>query len=352
MKFTSTILSLALVLTTVQVFAGNPDRQGEAGAYELLMNPWARSAGLHSMNTSMVSGVEAMNMNVAGLARLSNRSEFVLSNTQYLVGTGISMNALGLAQKVGKNGTLGLCVVGMNFGDIQVTTTDQPEGNGATFSPSFFNLGLAYAHTFANKVTVGVLLRTISQTTADLNSFGAAIDAGVQYVTGDRDEFKFGLSLRNVGTPMRFGGEGLSTRRPNPQDDFISYQLTYNTRSATFDLPSLLNIGLSYDFYLSRKNRLTALGNFTSNSFSRDQIGGGLELGINEMFMLRAAYVQDIGNTPLGLELRNIYTGLSAGFSFDTPLGKDSDTRFGIDYAWRASNPFNGTHNLSVRFAF
>lgn len=317
-----------------------------------MMNPWARSAGLHSMNTSLVGGVEAMNMNVAGLSRFNGRTEVLLSNTQYLVGTGISINALGLAQKVGKNGTLGVGLMSLNFGDIIVTTTEQPEGTGATFSPNFFNLGLSYAHTFENKVSVGILVRTISQTTADLSAFGACLDAGVQYMTGDRDEFKLGIALRNVGTPMRFGGEGLSVRRPNPQNDNISYQLTYNTRAATFDLPSMLNIGLSYDFYISRYNRLTVLGNFTSNSFSRDQIGIGAELGIRENFMFRAAYVHDIGATPADIELRNIYTGFSAGFSFETPMARDSDTRFGIDYAWRASNPFQGTHNLAVRFIF
>lgn len=34
--------------------AGNPDRQGEAGAYELTLNPWARSAGLHSLTTACI----------------------------------------------------------------------------------------------------------------------------------------------------------------------------------------------------------------------------------------------------------------------------------------------------------
>jgi hypothetical protein len=347
MKRNITILTLMLGIASL--FAGNPDRQGEAGAYELLMNPWARSAGLHSMNTSNISGVEAMRVNVAGLGRI-DKTQFVLANTQYLAGTGISMNALGLAQKVGTNGTIGLSIVAMNFGDIQVTTTDQPEGTGATFSPSFFHLGLAYAHTFENKVSVGVLFRAVSQTTADLSAFGAALDAGVQYVTGPRDEFKFGLALRNVGTPMRFGGEGLSVRRPNPQDDFISYQITYNTRSASFDMPSMLNIGASYDFYFNRKNRLTILGNFTSNSFSRDQIGAGAEFSLNELFMLRAGYRYDIGSTPADVDLRNIYTGLAAGFSFEVPLGRDSETKFGIDYGYRASNPFRGTHNISLRF--
>ena len=35
------ILGLVIFLGTAN--AGNPDRQGEAGATELLLNPWARS---------------------------------------------------------------------------------------------------------------------------------------------------------------------------------------------------------------------------------------------------------------------------------------------------------------------
>ena len=64
-KILYSILFCFLFFATV-VEAGNPDRQGEAGAYELLMNPWARSAGLHTMTTSMIMGVEALRLNPAG----------------------------------------------------------------------------------------------------------------------------------------------------------------------------------------------------------------------------------------------------------------------------------------------
>ena len=37
-----------------------------------------------------------------------------------------------------------------------------------------------------------------------------AVDAGIQYVTGPNDNIHFGISLRNIGTPMRYSGEGLS----------------------------------------------------------------------------------------------------------------------------------------------
>lgn len=341
------VIALTLCLGIQQAFAGNPDRQGEAGAYELLLNPWSRSAGLHTMTTSMISGVEAMRLNVAGLARI-NKSEFVLGHTILYDGTGIGLNSVGLAQRVGETGVLGLSLMAVDFGDIDVTTTDTPEGTGATFSPNFFHLGISYAKTFENKVSVGILVRTISETTADLNAFGFAIDAGVQYVAGENDNFKFGISLRNVGSPMRFGGEGLSFQTDNPRGS-VSYPLTVDQRGAKFELPSALNLGLSYDFLIGEKHRLTALGNFTANSFSRDQLGGGLEYAFKEMFMVRAGYKYDLGSEINGDD-SSIYSGVAAGVTLEVPLKKESSGRFAVDYAYRATSPFEGTHNFSLRY--
>ncbi|MDQ3016966.1 MAG: PorV/PorQ family protein, partial [Bacteroidota bacterium] len=197
----------ACCLSTATVYGGNPDRQGEAGGYELLLNPWARSAGLHAMSTSFAYGVEAMQVNIAGLSRIAS-TEFVISHARLFEGTGIKMNAIGFAQKMGEKGALGISLVAMDFGDIEVTTVGAPEGTGASFSPNFFNLGISYSHTFDKKVSVGILLRGISESISDVNAFGFAIDAGVQYVSGEKDNFKFGVALKNMGSPMKFNGEG------------------------------------------------------------------------------------------------------------------------------------------------
>jgi len=347
MRIISTIFFV--VLTVSCLVAGNPDRQGEAGAYELLMNPWARSAGFHSMSTSLVRGVESLRLNPAGLGRIS-KTEVLVGHARYLEGTGIKMNAFGISQKVGKSGAFGLSVMSLAIGEIPITTTNQPEGTGATFSPNFFNLGLSYANTFENKISVGITMRIISESIADLSAFGIGIDAGVQYVTGPQDNFKFGISLRNVGSRMSFGGQGLSFPTENP-DGVLSYDITVNQRSAEFELPSMLNIGMSYDFNITAKNRITILGNFTSNSFSRDQLGGGIEYSLNDMFMLRAAYKVEVGLSAERQAEKSVYSGLAAGVSLEVPLNKESANRFGIDYAYRATQPFSGTHNFSVRIA-
>lgn len=336
----------ALSFLSTGAFCGNPDRQGEAGAYELLMNPWVRSGALNSLNASCVRGVEAMMVNVAGIARV-NRMEIGLAQSRWLVPSGIGLNAGGFVTKVGKNGTLGISIMSVDFGDIRVTTTAVPEGTGATYSPKFSNIGVGYAHTFGNKITVGVLFRGISESIQDLSTFGFAIDAGIQYVSGSQDNFKFGISLRNVGGPMDFSGDGLSTQLKSSENT----DLTYNIRLNKFELPSQLHIGVSYDFIPSDMVTITPIVNFTSNSFGRDEIGGGAEIKLTEYFALRASYKYEFDSG--GDEINNTaHTGLAAGASISVPLKKKSETRLGIDYGYRHSDPFEGTHQFGIRLEF
>ena len=347
MKNINLFLTFLLILTVYSLsFAGNPDRQGEAGASELLFNPWPTSSGLHGMNTSSVSGIAAMRLNVAGISRGYDRAMIGISNSRLYEGSDLQFNALGIALKMGKTGALGISLATVDFGDIPITYESAPEGTGAFFSPSFFHLGLGYSYTYENKISVGALLRLIGESTADVSAFGAAIDAGVQYISGPQDNFKLGISLRNIGTPMKFGGTGLNFRGSNP-DGNSSYQLTFQHRAQGFELPSVLNLGLSYDFYLAPKMFLRGVGNFTSNAFSLDQAGGGLEFFFKDLVVFRGAYMFEIGEADV--EERNIYSGLAGGFTVNVPLSKKTKNKVGIDYSFRATHRFKGSHNFGVR---
>lgn len=326
--------------------AGNRDRSGQAGASELLINHWGRSAGLHGMNSSFVQGLEAMRSNVAGMAFLGN-TEIIFANTAWLQGSGVNINGFGLAQRVGESSVLGINVVSVGFGEIITTTELDPEGElGATFKPQLLNLGLAYAQSFSNSIHVGALFRVVNESIQNVSASGFALDVGIQYVTGPRENIRFGIALRNVGTPMRYSGDGLSIQLQSPQ----GYNLSLAQKSEKFELPTMLNMGASYDFQISEEHRLTAMGNFTSNSFINDYFGGGVEYAFKEMFMLRAGYRYEEGIfNDLDPEQRaSAYTGLSAGMSVDVPLREDGP-RLGVDYAYRTTNPYGGTHTIGVR---
>ncbi len=347
-------LLLGIFCVASVLYAGNEDRAGEAGASELLINPWGRSSGWGGANTASARGIEAMHLNVAGLAYTENM-ELNFTYTDWLGGTDININAFGFAKRMGESGgVLGLSMMSMSFGEFDVTTTGNPDGGLGTFRPNYLNIGAAYSKNFSNTISGGIVVKLINQSISNVNASGVAIDAGVNYVTGENDNLKFGIALRNVGPTMRYTGNGLSTRTQVLNDD---KDLTVSQRSNDFELPSLVNIGLSYDFYLMAdstesvsQHRLTTAGTFTSNSFTSDQMRIGLEYAFKEMFMLRGGYVyeNDVFDEE---ETRTASAGPSFGATIEVPVGK-SGTTFGIDYSYRATRTFNGTNAIGVKLTF
>lgn len=338
-------VGLALFSSSI-AYAGNPDRAGQAGASELLINPWARSSGLHGVNSSTVQGIEATRLNVGGLSFV-RKTQVVFANTMWLKGSDVSINALGFAQKLGENSVLGLNVMAMGFGEIPVTTESDPEGlSGATFSPQLLNIGIAYARAFSESIHVGAQATLVNEGIADAGASGIAFDMGIQYVTGPKNNIHFGIALRNIGTPMRFKGDGLAYQLNSPQ----GYNFTIDQRTDKYEMPSQLNIGAAYDFHFGTKHALSFMGNFTSNSFTKDQLGAGLEYSFNKMLMLRAAYRYEKGITKTldSAERTTAFTGLSAGISLEVPFKEDGPS-IGIDYSFRATNPYDNTHSIGVR---
>ena len=150
-KVLSLVFAIVSLFSLNTSFAGNPDRVGQAGATELLINPWARSSGWNGANAAEIIGVESMNFNPSGLVSVPN-TELMFARTNYLSGSDIFINAFGIAQKIGKDKTsaIGISVTSFDFGNIQITTEDNPEGGLGTFSPQFTNIALSYAHKFSN----------------------------------------------------------------------------------------------------------------------------------------------------------------------------------------------------------
>lgn len=355
-KITYTI-ALALALISFDAFSGNEDRAGEAGASELLINPWARSSGWGGANTASARGIEAMNLNVAGLAFTKN-TEIVFSNTRWLSGTDINLLSFGFAKKLGEAGVMGISVTRMNFGEIDITTADLPDGGIGTFQPNYLNIGLSYSKQFSNSISGGLVVRIITESTADVNASGVSIDAGVAYKTAKYDAFKFGITLRNVGPTTKYSGNGLAIQADKQNTD---QTLTFQRRTNDFELPSLVNIGASYDFYLSdvdeqedgsfvADHRITASGTFTSNSFTKDQIRFGGEYAFQNKFMFRAGYVFETDAAD-EVESRTTSIGPTLGATIEVPTNSSGST-IGIDYSYRFTRAFNGTHAIGLRLAF
>ena len=379
------LVALISVGTSYSVLAGNRDRSGQAGASHLLIDPWARTNGMANAGIAEVRGLESVYSNVAGLSFVK-RTDFAFNRTQYLVGSncGININAIGFAQHLGKAkdfGTLGISFSSMGFGQVQVTTVAQPEGGLGNFKPSLTTIGIHFAKSFNHFIKGGVSLKIINESIADLHATGFAIDAGVQYVAGKFENFKIGVTLKNIGLPMSYKGDGMSFRG---RINNTGVEQTLNVRSAEFEMPSLLAIGVSYDFLwfggeyanmskedraaegLTRdeaQHRLTLAASFTANSYSRDIFAVGMEYGFMRYFMIRAGYslenvtskkeTNENGEQELAAVLFNsdsFFLGPSVGATVAIPLSKTNvGQNIYIDYAYRFTNKWRGNHLIGIK---
>lgn len=349
---TGGLSALMVIAGTLYTKAGNKDRIGAAGASQLLVNPWARSAGMASANTSRTKGIESIFLNTAGLA-FTKKTELNFVRTNYLTTADIGINNLGFAQRVGETGVLGLNVVSYDFGEIDVTTVDNPESDNGTFQPQIANISISFAKEFSNSIYGGFTTKVITEGISDARTNGVAFDAGIQYVTGPMENIRFGIALRNIGPRMNYKGDGFSTKTQLNENEF-----TLEQRTEAFELPASLNIGVSYDYYIGEAadsagreieamHRITGMGNFFSNSFGKDQFQLGVEYAFKEMFMARAGYVIEDGINDEE-STTNILSGPTAGLTVALPINANGST-FDVDYAYRATRDLGGIHSIGVR---
>ena len=380
-------IMLGLFAAASTAMAGNKDRSGQSGAQHLLIDPWARSSGWSSCGVAETRGLESVFSNIAGLA-FTKRTDIAFTRTQYLVGQGdgININAFAIAQGLtAKNketgrkidlGTVAISVFAMGFGDVLVTTIDQPDGTAAIFSPKLNYIGVHYAKSFNRFIHGGISFKIVNESISDLRANGIAIDVGVQYLSGPYENFKIGVVLQNLGLPMSYRGDGISVKGVLEGTTYIS---SFEQRQAQYELPALLTIGLSYDFLifteeyqrmskedrkaegLTRNNamhRITLAGSFTANAYSRDNFALGIEYGFMQYFQVRAGYTLQSfqtrnieGKNKIFANQDSFFLGPSAGASVGIPLAKKGkgNQLLLIDYAYRFTNFWKGNHYIGLK---
>lgn len=351
-------ITMGMLAGVSALYAGNPERQGQAGAMQLTINGWARSSGWGWANGGGVSGVEAMYMNAAGLDRSANKTELAFHRTQWLVGSGIAINNFGFSQKIGEDGdkgTFGVSVMQFGIKPIEITTESNPYGGIGTYRVNMTNIGLAYSKSFSNNISAGLVVRAVNEGIPDARAMGMSLDAGVQYTTTLRptankikqNDIKFGVSMKNIGPDMRHQGDGLSYKAIITNGD---YTKTMQPKVDKIKLPSLLNISGSYDIRLDKdpdsyNNKLTVGFGFTNHAFTANQTTLGMEYTYKNFISVRTAFVYQEG--AFDQENRtSAFTGLCGGVSYDI---KSKSNTISLDYSYRATNPFNGTHSFGLR---
>jgi hypothetical protein len=319
------LVLISLTVTSAEILAGSGARQGTAGAAELTIPVGARGSSLGGAAVANPSGLESIYWNPAGLVSLEG-SNFMFSIQPYIADIDVSFFAA--ATTIESFGTLAVSFKSVAIGDMLETTAAAPDGTGRIFSPRLTVLGLSYARDLTTSVSMGTTAMLINESIFEVTASGVAFDLGLSYVPFGKD-VALGITLKNYGPSMRFSGPGF--------EQLVVDGHHLAAKSASFELPSSLNVGMSYNFVTSEMNRATVLGNFRSNNFSEDNWQGGVEYAYNERYFVRGGYNYSKDD-------RWLY-GFTAGLGATIPLGESHLT---FEYSFADTDVFQGSNQSWV----
>jgi len=331
------VVALLLAMASGAAQAGAGNRAGTGGAAELLIPVGTRDIGMSGATVSTSKGIEALFWNPAGAARMPGSAAFYFSHMSYIADIGVDYGAA--AVNFAEFGVLAINAKALSIGEIAVTTNENPDGTGTTFSPQFFNLGLTYAKMLSERVSVGVTATFISERMADVSATGVAFNAGVTYDNlASIEGLSIGLVLKNIGPEMSFDGGGLMyVAEVEDQNRPPGY---YKAEAAPFELPSTLEFGVGYRYAFDAQNALQVAGTFQSNNFADDEYRLGGEYAFQGILFLRAG----ITMSPEQATPEFIY-GPTFGAGLRYQFGTLDLT---VDYAFRSVEVFNNNHVFSL----
>jgi hypothetical protein len=335
---------LMLSFSVIETFGGGQNRAGTAGAPELRIPVGARYLAMSGAPIANVTGLEAIYWNPAGVDFSPNTANALFSYRSYIADMNISQAAA--CGRLGDLGTIGISFRSFNIGDINVTTMDQPDGTGATFSPTYFVLGLTYSKQLTDRIGIGVNLNLINETIDRVSASGFAFDFGVQY----RDLLEvpglhLGVVVKNLGSPMKYSGNGLFYSVTDPTASRGPTYLSVDAASA--ELPSEIVIGLTYQKKIDEENSVSISGAFQNNNYAYDDYKIGAEYSFKDIFYVRGGYLFSPQSTDSTPNIFQDYT-LGAGLNLKQFSGMD----LSVDYAYVPVKYFDANHVFSISLGF
>ncbi len=277
---------ILLLFNIGSVFAGNSLRKGTCGALELIIPIGSRSTAMGGSIVADTRGTEAIYWNPAGVANTEG-TEVIFSYLNYIAD--IKYSFIGITTNLGNFGSLGFNTRVMNIGEIIVTTEESPDGTGEIITPNFIIAGFTYSRQMTDRVFFGSSMSVISERIMQETAIGVAFDFGFQYIPGVGG-LKFGVVMKNIGPKIRFDGSDLDKNIRLPEDNPQAANRTVRLELASFEIPSYLQFGSSYDFKFDDNKSFILSASFRNNNFSSDEFSGGGEFNYKNKFMLRMGY--------------------------------------------------------------
>ncbi len=340
LKFSLTAaLLLCVSFAAAQTFNSNVSKKGTTAAPFLSIGQGARALSMGGAFVAVADDPSAMYWNPAGIADISGNSMFV-DHTQWFAD--IQYNYLATTLALGDLGTLGLSFTASGIDEMRVTTTDDPDGNGETFSVSDIAFSVAYAVKLTDKFSIGFNPKFVYQRIWKMSASAIAIDIGVKYIT-PFDGAVLGMSISNFGTKMQMAGTSSAvTHDLDPSTTGNNGKIPANLATEEWALPLNFKVGVAYKVFSTESNVLTLAVDASHPNDNYESIDLGGEYVFNDFLALRGGYTS--------MFLADSEEGMTLGIGVYQALV--GNVRIAVDYGYQDFGILDNAQKFSVRILF
>ena len=320
-------------------YVDNVSKRGTTAAPFLKVSQGARGTAMGSAFVAVSDDASAMFWNVAGIARQNNNS-VIFDHTQWIAG--LSYNFIAGSLNLGDFGTIGLSFVGSNYGEMNVTTVDEPNGTGSVFSVSDVAFSLGWAINLTQEFSIGFNPKVIQQTIWNTSGTAFALDMGVLYDT-PFDGLTIGMSITNLGTKLQLSGtSAVLLYDPDKETTGNNDRIPGEFSTGAWSLPLTYVLGFSYDVVNTDMHKFIVDIDARHPNDNYESLNVGAEYVFNDVIALRGGY------KTLFLEDSQETFALGAGFK-QKILG---NVALYIDYAYQDFGILTSIHKISVGIDF
>ncbi len=321
-----TTLAVALLLVTATVAYGQQEgdipptdlsKVGTSAANFLKLPIGARALALGGGGVATVKDATALYWNPAGIAAI-DRMTLAYNKADLYAGITHSMTAL--VMPLGLNSRIGVSYIGLNSGEMEVTTVEEPGGTGEYFEVTNTCIGLTFSQILTDRFSLGITAKWVQEKIQRAVANGVALDVGSTFNTGLLGT-RLGMAILNMGPKMRLDGPDLVfDRQLDDEPGEITAGLNPQSKLSTldYDLPLMFRMGVAIDllggistFMANDMNRVTALVDIEDANDQVARMGVSMEYAWNEMVYARFGYrVRSKVSEQLGERLRDRYREL------------------------------------------
>lgn len=270
-----------------QQFVSDVSKKGTTAAPFLNIGQGARATGMGSAFVGVADDPSSIYWNPAGIAKLQGVG-VVFDHTNWI--SDISYNFLAATYGLGDFGTIGLSFTSSNIGEMNVTTIDEPNGTGETFSVSDAAFSVAYAINLTDNFAIGFNPKFVYQSIWKMSAMAFAMDVGVQYVT-PFDGMILAMSISNFGTKMQLSGNSnLVLHDLDPINSGNNDKIPAYLETAEWSLPINFRVGLAYKVLNTEINKLTLAVDASHPNDDYESVNAGAEYTYNDFISIRGGY--------------------------------------------------------------